>query len=259
MGHYKGSKACTKPGKGKASVNAVGSVTEQGDTDSESVGRVVEEQVRASKTDQAKEDLATVEMVMIDHGRQASARKVRLLVDSGVRKTLINEEIWKKMQKKAGGENLKPYGTKEHLPIMGRSKCKMQAEAGATIHSMVYVMRGKEQPLLGLLDAQRLGIIQMNMKGAGQKVDTVARLEDTGKQPIVNRGTVSGGQTQQEISRKMASITAKFPDLFTGLGRAKVEPVHIQVDPKVKPIQQKRRTIALHYVDRLKKHLEELK
>jgi hypothetical protein len=104
-----------------------------------------------------------------------------------------------------------------------------------------------------------LGIIQMNMKGTGQKVDTVARLEDAGKQPTVNTGTVSGGQTQREINRKMASITGKFPDLFTGLGRAKVEPVHIEVDPKVKPIQQKRRTIALHYVDRLKKHLVELK
>ena len=53
------------------------------------------------------------------------------------------------MQKKVGGQNLKlkkcltkfrPYGTTEYLPIMGRSKCRMRAEAGATIHSMVYVM-----------------------------------------------------------------------------------------------------------------------
>ena len=80
----------------------------------------------------------------------------------------------------------------------------MQAEAGATINTMVYVVKGQEQPLLGLADA-------------------------------------------------------KFPELFTGLGRAKVEPVHIEVDPKVKPIQQKRRNIALHYVERLKAHLTELK
>ena len=103
VGHYKGSKACTKSGKGKAVVNAVESDTEQEDTDSEaeSVGRVVEEQVRASQTDQVKEDLARVEMIMMDQGRQAPAKKVRLLVDSGVKKTLINKEIWKKMQKKA--------------------------------------------------------------------------------------------------------------------------------------------------------------
>ena len=70
---------------------------------------------------------------------------------------------------------------------------------------------------------------------------------------------VSGGQTQQEIDRHMEGITDKMPELFQGLGLAKVEPVHIDVDSKVKPIQQKRRPIALHYVDRFKKHLEELK
>jgi hypothetical protein len=151
VGHYKGSKACTKSGKGKASVNAVESDTEQGDKDSEaeSVGRVVEEQVRASQTDQVKEDLAKVEMIMIDHARQAPAKNVRLLVDSGVKKTLINEEIWKKMQKKAGGKNLqlkkcktrfRPYGTKEYLPIMGRSKCKMQ---DARCHHTLHGVRGE--------------------------------------------------------------------------------------------------------------------
>ena len=135
----------------------------------------------------------------------------------------------------------------------------MRAEAGATIHTMVYVMRGKEQPLLGRMDAQRLGIIQMNMKGTEQKEDGVARLEKLEKEPAVKTGIVSGGQTQREIDRKMESITDEFPDLFTGLGRAKVEPVHIEVDPRVKPVQQKRRNIALHYVDRLREHLAELK
>ena len=103
MGHYKGS------GKGKAVVNAVENDSEQGKTDSdvESTNRVTEEQVRASKTDQAQEELAKVEMAMIDHGRQAPAWNVKLLVDSGVRKTLIYEEIWKKMQKKVGGQDLK--------------------------------------------------------------------------------------------------------------------------------------------------------
>ena len=134
----------------------------------------------------------------------------------------------------------------------------MQAEAGATIHSNVYVMRGQEQPLLGLLDAQRLGIIQMNMKGAAQKEDVVARLEKVKKEQTAKLGPVSGGQSQQEIDRKMKSITDKFPSLYTGLGRAKVEPVHIEVDKKVKPIQQKRRNIALHYVDWLRKQLSEL-
>ena len=223
MGHYKGSKACSKSVKGKAVVKAVGDDSEQEGTDSdvESANKVIDEEVCASKTEQGKEELAKVEMAMIDHGRQAPAWRVKLMVDTGVGKTLINEEIWEKMQKKAGAKNLKlkkcltkfrPYGTTEYLPIMGRSKCRMRAEAGATIHSMVYVMRGKEQPLLGLMDAQRLGIIQMNIKGAEQKEDRVARLEKLEKQPAVKTGIVSGGQTQREIDRKMESITDEFPN-----------------------------------------------
>ena len=35
--------------------------------------------------------------------------------------------------------------------------------------------------------------------------------------------------------------------------------MHIEVVKKVKLIQQKRRNIALHYMDRLKRHLAELK
>ena len=73
---------------------------------------------------------------------------------------------------------------------MGRSKCRMRAEAGATIHSMVFVMRGKEQPLLGLMDAQKLGVIQMNVTGAEQKEDRVARLEKFEKQPAQDKDCV---------------------------------------------------------------------
>ena len=70
---------------------------------------------------------------------------------------------------------------------------------------------------------------------------------------------MSGGQTQREIDRKIENITDNFPDQFTGLGQAKVELVHIELDLRVKPVLQKRRNIALHYVDRLRKHLDELK
>ena len=84
--------------KRKAVVSAVGNDSEQEVTDSdvESANRVTEEQVCASKIEQGKEELAKVEMVMIDHGRQTPAKQVKLLVDSGDRKTLINEEIWEK-------------------------------------------------------------------------------------------------------------------------------------------------------------------
>ena len=59
------------------------------------------------------------------------------------------------------------------------------------------------------------------MKGAGQKVETVGRLESVGNQPTVRTATVSGGQVQQEINRNMAVILDKLPGLFTDLGQAK--------------------------------------
>ena len=38
-----------------------------------------------------------------------------------------------------------------------------------------------------------------------------------------------------------------------------MDPIHIEVDDRIKPVQQKRRPIAIHYLDKFKAHLEELK
>ena len=46
--------------------------------------------------------------------------------------------------------------------------------------------------------------------------------------------------------------------MFHGIGVAEVDPVHIKIYKLVKPVQQKRRLIALHYQEKLKEHLEEL-
>ena len=54
-------------------------------------------------------------------------------------------------------------------------------------------------------------------------------------------------------------MVAKFPRLFTGVGRAQIDPIHIYMDKKVKPVQQKQRKVALHFLPRLKAHLDELK
>ena len=67
-----------------------------------------------------------------------------------------------------------------------------------------------------------------------------------------------GGEEQVVIDKNVKEIVNKYEQLFTGIGRAKVEPVHIDVDPAVKPIQQKRRPMAIHYVDKFKAHIEEL-
>ena len=110
-------------------------------------------------------------MVIIDSGKLAPNSQVKFLVDSGVKKTLLSEEEWRKI--KLGAGDNKPrlkrcktkfthYGTREYLPIMGYSKCSLQAEAEAWIRTMVYVVKGNEQSLLRLQDAIRLRIIHMD-------------------------------------------------------------------------------------------------
>ena len=84
-------------------------------------------------------------------------------------------------------------------------------------------------------------------------------LYNMGKKDIIEKGLVSGGETQDEIDANMKVITDQFPGVFTGLGRAKVEPIEIEIDPAVKPVQQKERRIALHYKERFKDHIDELK
>ena len=99
----------------------------------ELVDKVVVEQVRSSQTEQDKEDKAMIKTTIIDHGRLAPAKYISFLVDNGVRRTLISELGWKKVQTKEERQNLRlkkcrtkfrPYGTQEYLPVIGRSKCR---------------------------------------------------------------------------------------------------------------------------------------
>ena len=79
------------------------------------------------------------------------------------------------------------------------------------------------------------------------------------KETPKKQGIVSGGQTQEQIDERMKQIRDKFPNVFKGIGKAKVEPIHIERDPKCRPVQQKRRPIPIHYKEKLREHLEELK
>ena len=100
-----------------------------------------------------------------------------------------------------------------------------------------------------------LGIIKINPEGEGSEV--VSQIVDI-KKLGVKEGVVSGGQTEVEIKDTMSGIVNRFPAVFEGLGLAKVDPIHIAVDPKVKSVQQKPRPIALRYVDKSNEHIKEL-
>ena len=131
----------------------------------------------------------------------------------------------------------------------------LKARSGATLRTMVYVVQGQKQSLLGLKDGQALGIIEINPEG---KSEVVRQLEAEKKLPAPVEGDVSGGQTQEQVDCGVERIVGRYDSVFAGIGRAKTKPIHIFTKPGVTPVQQKQRPVALHYKDRLKELLEEL-
>ena len=64
-----------------------------------------------------------------------------------------------------------PYGTVYHLSIKGKSEVYLTSENGAWIKTWVYVNDDpREQSLFGELDARRLSIVHLNLKGAEKEV-----------------------------------------------------------------------------------------
>ena len=127
--------------------------------------------------------------------------------------------------------------------MLGRTKAILKASRGATTGTIVYVVRGSGQSLLGLKDAEDLGIVEINPEGRKDE-QGVRQLVSEKKTKVPNTGAMSGGQTQTEIASNMTRLVDKFPSLFIGVGRAKVDPIHIFMDPNIKPTKQKQRKVA---------------
>ena len=70
---------------------------------------------------------------------------------------------------------------------------------------------------------------------------------------------VSDGQTQAQIDSAMEEIINDNKEIFQGMGRAKVPPIHIQVKDNAVPITQGKRPIPLQLREATLKKLKELK
>ena len=229
-------------------------------SDSEEVGRMVEV-VRAAGEKQTQDPEL---MVYLKPRRGGQKTPISWLADSGVTRSIISETSWEKLRQENPQMVLKkntvifrPYGTKVRLPIVGRSKVKMENQNGKKVKTMVYVVKGKSECLLGRKDGINLGIITINEKGAAPE-DKVKRLVTTEKEPAQGMGRISGGETQTEIDKNMEKLVEKHKKLFEGIGKVKVAPIHIYTKEGIKPIAQKLRPVAVHLKEPLRKHLEEL-
>ena len=102
--------------------------------------------------------------------------KIKVDTDTGVRKTILNRKDWFKIRDECllvkTKIKFRPYGTDKRLPVRGRAKVQLRAKAGALITTYVYVNDDdSETSLLGKRDAQRLGIVKIDLKGGKEEVN----------------------------------------------------------------------------------------
>ena len=184
--------------------------------------------------------------------------------------TILTVTDWKKISPRGKltktSKGFRPYGTTDagyRLPIMGKAKVYLQRENGAEIKSWIYVVNDKNEcSLLGEIDAIRLGIVTINLKGAETKVVVGSVKEYHQKASKIVNGIVSGGETQQEIDKNMEELVKKLgTSLFTdrtGKYKGKAIPIQMRNTKKVTPVIQPARKTPLHYRDKLDKKLDDM-
>ena len=301
VGHFKGAKVCKGPKpKGGKKGQQVSKVEDESSTDiseAEGLGRIV--QVASAQGGQDHSDFRAQVSVRPRLGGSKAA--VLWTVDSGVRKTLLAEADWTRLKTrnpmwrlKKNHISFKPYGTDITLEVMGKAKVVLKNKSGMKKNAMVYVVKGAKESLLGRLDAESLGILQLSKVGKGP-VNTSASTGNPASSSSLGEGTpstreprtitpeyliseetevkpalaeikksampkktelVSGAQTQPEIDKAMGQIWAKYPDLFEGIGCAKVSPIHIELREGAVPVTQKQRPVPIHFMEPMNELLD---
>ena len=94
--------------------------------------------------------------------------------------------------------------------------------------TIVYVVKGAKELLLGLKDGEGLGIIKIQPSGEQvRRMDMFTKVAGSAPPGSV----ASGGETQLEIDQSMVNLVDQFLNVFTRLGRANGVPeIEIEVD-----------------------------
>ena len=262
-GHYSKSRLCPKY---KETAARIPEATESDSESNESLGRILVEPVAKMAT---KTDTTIYAKVKVAGAQDASKETaIRMATDTGVRKTIFNRTDWEKI--KNGSRMVKthkkfrPYGTDIQLPVRGRAKVYMRAKAGALICTYVYVNDDdKETTLLGKRDAERLGIVNINLRGSREEVrqdETNGETEEVQRVKLCRKSELGekSKPRSEQVNKRMEQLVVEFGDIFGGIGKYKGDLVKIQMKEDVPAVIQPPRRIPLHYRQPLKDHLEEL-
>ena len=154
----------------------------------------------------------------------------------------------------------KPYSTNKTVPLIGCFRARLRNNLGRVHTTTVYVVEGESESLLGREDAEALGILNINSDGhKPQEEERLRCITPEILRDPIKTGPVSGGKSQKEIDAQMDKIAREHHAVFEGMGRAKVDPIHIQVKPDAIPISQGKRPIPMQYKKAVSKKLKEMK
>jgi hypothetical protein len=272
-GHFKGAPICegapdkeTEKKKRKKQKKKYVKRVEESDestetSEAESINRLTE-RIGAAKESSIK---STDQVHISVRPKQGNAKiGVKWTADSGVKRSLLSEKDWVTLKKKNPKMKLiknniivKPYSTDYTVPVMGKAKVVLKCKEGMKVNATVYVVKGETESLLGKTDSEALGIITLNPRGKAPSPEPIQAITQMKKEEIKTDGIISGGLTQNQIDHAMEELAKKYKDTFTGLGLAKVPPIHIHMEKDVKPVTQKQRPVPVHMMDPLQKQLAE--
>ena len=116
--------------------------------------------------------VAKLKMAAIqDNGFEVS---IKPITDTGVKKTTLYKSDWAKISRYRRVTKTNTKSTSVQLPILGKAKVWLKAQAGAVIATHVYISEGNnETSLLGKNDTKRLGIVKINLRGSRKEVNRI--------------------------------------------------------------------------------------
>ena len=195
-----------------------------------------------------------------------------LFADTGSEFTIIPPSSYNPCmgQVKAADTNLRSWGSKSNLDVLGMISTTITTEKGASTMSKVYIVDGfHPEPLMGDTDAHNLGFITFNKDG--KDPTTISSIEShcipQKLRQSLNIDIETKGNTQNSIPEeelcKVNNLLKQYQGLVFNenkIGKLNIEPIHLDYDPNFKPVQPIFRNIPLHYqaeVSKLLKFLRE--
>jgi len=160
-----------------------------------------------------------------------------ICADTGCPQNLIGENTFKKIQDTRSRSNkiqlmktnitLRPYCTKEPLPIVGKFKATIESVDRVTV-AEVYVIKGDADNLLSRKTSEELNLVKVNI-------------------PEVNK-----------VTNKQESILDEFPNVFKGIGKLKDKQIDLHIDKSIPPVAQRYRKTPFQLRGKIEEKLKEL-